>query len=176
MPHARICVSVEIFHDAGVKLTLLRILGVLHLGHALQALGNLVEATYAAVQLQAGLLAGLIEEILADGPAGVVGDIAATPFSLFASLQAEEEFGFVARPTMLTQIIPRARQSTGCATHGILREMATSTTQPILVSLQIYKNTNGLGIHRQHSRARNTTTTTDILPFNVEFTQLQKFT
>lgn len=55
-----------------IKLTLLGILGVLHLGHALQALGNLMETTHAAVQLQTGLLAGLVKEVLTDGPAGVI--------------------------------------------------------------------------------------------------------
>lgn len=82
-----------------VKLTLLRILGMLHLGHALQALGDLMEAAHTAVQLQAGLLAGPIEKVHADGPAGVVGDFAATYLGLLALLQTIEEFGLVAQPT-----------------------------------------------------------------------------
>lgn len=76
-----------------------------HFGHALQALGDLMEAAHAAVQFQAGLLADFVEKVLTDGPTSVVRDIAAASLGFFASLQAIEELGFVAQPTVLDQII-----------------------------------------------------------------------
>lgn len=93
---------------SSIQLTLLRILSVLHVGHALQTFRDLMEATFAAVQLQIGLLAGLVEEILADGPAGVIGNVAATSFGLLAFLQAGKELGLVARPAGLAEIVSGA--------------------------------------------------------------------
>jgi len=124
------------------RLTLFRIFGVLHLGHALQAFRYLMEAALTAVQLQIGLLAGLVEEILADEPASVVGDVAAATFGLLALLQAEEELGLVARTTGLAQVVRGARQGAGCATRGILSETAASSTYPVLVPPELYKNSN----------------------------------
>jgi len=121
---------------------LFRVFGVLHLGHALQAFGYLMKAALAAVQLQIGLLARLVEEILADEPASVVGDVAAAPLGLLAFLQAEEELGLVARTTGLTQVVRGARQGAGCATRGILSEAAASSTYPILVPPELYKSSN----------------------------------
>jgi len=101
-----------------------------------------MEATLTAVQLQIRLLAGLVEEILADEPASVVGDVAAAPLGLLALLQAEEELGLVARTTGLAQVVRGARQGTGCATRGILSEAAASSTYPVLVPPELYKNPN----------------------------------
>lgn len=78
---------------------------MLHFGHTLQAFGDLMEAALAAVQFQTGLLAGLVEEIFADEPTSVVGDIAAASFSLLAFLQAEEKLGLVARTAGLAQVV-----------------------------------------------------------------------
>lgn len=70
---------------------------MLHFGYALQTLRDLMEATFAAVQLQVRLLARLVKDILADSPARIIGDIAATSFGLLALFQTEEKLGFVAR-------------------------------------------------------------------------------
>lgn len=55
-----------------------------HLGHALQAFGNLMEATFAAVQFQTRLLARLVKDILTDGSTSIIGNVVATSFGLLA--------------------------------------------------------------------------------------------
>lgn len=146
---------------------------MLHLGNAFQALGNLMKAAFAAVQLQTRLLAGFVEEILANGFARVVRNVAATSLGLLAFLQTEKEFRFVARPTELTKIAFRTRQGTARAAYGILSKTTASTTYPVLVPLEFYKNSDDsiLGdniIKLRYDDGR--------LPFNVEFTQDQKST
>lgn len=75
-----------------------------HLGYALQALGNLMEATLAAVQFQAGLLAGFVKDILADSSARIVGNVAAASFSFLALFQTEEKLRLVTSSAGLIQI------------------------------------------------------------------------
>lgn len=115
---------------------------MLHLSYALQALGNLMEATLAAVQLQVRLLAGLVKNILADSPARIIGNVAAASFGLLALFQTKEKFRFVARSAGFVQIVCGTGQSAGCATRWILSETAASTTRPILIPLELYKNSN----------------------------------
>lgn len=76
-----------------------------HLGYALQAFGNLMEATLAAVQLQAGLLAGFVKDILADSPARIVGNIATASFGLLALFQTEEKLRLVTSSAGFIQIV-----------------------------------------------------------------------
>lgn len=134
-----------------IQLTLLRIFGMFHLGYALQAFGNLMEATLAAVQFQARLLAWLVKNILADGPASIIGNIATTSFRLLALFQAKEKFGLVAWTAGLVQIVCGARQGAGCTTRGILNKAAASSTYPILIPLELYKDSYETRyIQRQH--------------------------
>lgn len=70
---------------------------MLHFGHALQAFGDLMEATLAAIQLQVRLFSRFVKDILADSPARIIGNIAAASFGLLALFQTEEKLRFVAR-------------------------------------------------------------------------------
>lgn len=86
---------------------------MLHLGHALQAFGYLMKATFAAIQFQVRLLARLVKYILADGPASVIGNVVAASFGLLVLFQAEEKLGLIARSTVFIQIICRTRRGAG---------------------------------------------------------------
>jgi len=121
------------------ELTLLRIIGVLHLGYALQTLGNLMKATLATVQLQVRLLARLVKNILANSPARIIGNVAAASFGVLALFQTEEKLGFVARSAGFVEIICGTGQSAGRTTRWILSKTATSSTHPILVPLELCK-------------------------------------
>lgn len=148
---------------------------MLHLDHALQALGDLMEAALAAIQLQNGQFAGLVEEILADDPASVIGDVAAALFGLLAFLQAEVKFRFVARTTGSSQVVCGTRQSAGRAARWILSKTTASSTQPVLVSLEFYENSSD-SIFNIVAYSVVTLCHERCLPFNVEFTQDQKST
>jgi len=148
---------------------LLRILGMLHLGYALQTLGNLMKATLAAVQLQVRLLARLVKNILANNPARIIGNVAAALFGVLALFQTEEKLGFVARSTGFVEIVCGTGQSAGRATRWILSEMATSSTHPVLVPLELYKSSNISVFY-----GNICCTIEPRLPFNVVFTQDQK--
>lgn len=69
---------------------------MLHFSYALQALGHLMEATFATVQFQTGLLAGLVKGILADRPARIIGNAVTASFSFLALFQTKEKLGFIA--------------------------------------------------------------------------------
>lgn len=86
---------------------------MLHFGHALQAFRYLMEATLAAVQFQVRLLARLVKDILADGPASVIGNVVAASFGLLALFQAEGKLGLVARSAGPIQIIRGTRNGAG---------------------------------------------------------------
>lgn len=129
-----------------------------------------MEATLAAVQFQVRLLSRLVKDILADSPASIIGNVVAASFGFLALLQTKEKFEFVARSARFAQIACRTGQSTGRSTCWILSETAASSTHPILISLELYKNSNNsvlcvsivaLGYPER-------------LPFNVVFTQVQK--
>lgn len=142
-----------------------------HLGHALQAFGNLMEATLAAIQFQTRLLARLVKDILANESASVIGNVVAASFGLLALFQAKEKLGLVAWSAGLIQIVRGTRQGAGRSTRGILDEAAASSTYPILIPLELYKNSYETRYIRQHYC---TFRREPSLPFNVEFTQDQK--
>lgn len=88
------------------------------------------------------MLAGLVKGILADRPARIIGNAVAASFGFLTLFQTKEKLGFIAPSAGFVQIVFGTGQSAGRATHWILSETAASTTCPVLVPLELYKNSN----------------------------------
>lgn len=114
-------------------ITLSRILSAGRFSNVFQTFRNLVEAPFAAIQFEARLFAGFVENFSAHRSASGVCNVVATAFAVFASFQTSVKFRFVARTTRASEIFLRACEGARRSTNRILSQVATSPAHPIFV-------------------------------------------